>query len=161
MGASEGSGGGYTYSLASGTLPSGVSLSASGAISGTPALGTDGPYPITVEATDTSVPPVTGTMSFTINVGKGLFAGAGTVITTLVSQATGSATTWTGSFTETGGTGNITYSVTSGNLPTGLTVNPDGSVSGQAATSGNVTIVVKATDANNVTGSVSVALTIT
>lgn len=44
------------YSLASGSLPSGVSLSPDGTLSGIPALGTAGTYPITVSATNGQAP---------------------------------------------------------------------------------------------------------
>src|SRR4051794_27858648 len=57
------------YPITSGVLPSGLSLSTVGVISGTPAPGTIGNYPITVTATDTSTPPITGTVNFTVTIG--------------------------------------------------------------------------------------------
>jgi hypothetical protein len=41
-----------TYSVASGTLPAGITLSSSGVLSGTPTQNTSGPFPFTVRATD-------------------------------------------------------------------------------------------------------------
>ena len=161
LGASEGSGSGYTYTLASGTLPAGVSLSAGGVLSGTPALGTVGPYPIVVQATDTSVVPLTGTVSFTLAVNNGLFVSS-SVLATGVSVATGPATTWSGAITQVGGTPTITYTVQSANLPAGLTLNPDGTVTGTATNpADHVVVVFQATDANGWSGTVSVTFIIT
>jgi putative Ig domain-containing protein len=63
----------FTYAIASGSLPSGVSLNTStGAISGTPAVGSDAgsPYHVTVRATDTTgASGVTGTITINVAVG--------------------------------------------------------------------------------------------
>jgi uncharacterized protein (TIGR03437 family) len=68
----------YTYAITSGLLPAGLSIVASGTgagqISGTPAAGTEGgSYTVTVTATDSSPIPVTGTDTFVVTVGNGLF----------------------------------------------------------------------------------------
>ena len=65
-----------TFALApsSGPLPTGLDLNVNtGVISGEPAVNTAGNYPITVIATDTSTPPVTGSVGFTMNVAGGLY----------------------------------------------------------------------------------------
>ena len=54
-----------TYSR-SGTLPSGVTFTSAGLLSGTPAAGTENPYPITITATN-GIPP-DGTQSFTLTI---------------------------------------------------------------------------------------------
>ncbi len=53
---------------ASGTLPGGVSLSAAGVLSGTPASGTAGSYPVVITANNGSQP--NGTQNFTLAVAK-------------------------------------------------------------------------------------------
>ena len=57
----------YNWSLTSGTLPPGLSLTSStGVISGTPT--TTGSYPITVQLTDSELIPITATAAFTITI---------------------------------------------------------------------------------------------
>ncbi len=64
----------YTFTLVSGTLPSGLTLYATtGIISGTPAKGTAGTYTFTIEATDDSSPSLSGQRSFTLEVAKGFY----------------------------------------------------------------------------------------
>ena len=167
--ASEGTGP-YTYVLTSGVLPLGLSLSSSGALTGTPALGTVGSYPITVTATDSSTIPLTGTVSFVVQVNGGLFVSS-SVATSGVSQATittagsGTATVWTTSsaITATTGSGSYTYSVQSGTLPSGLTLNATtGTVTGTPASPSSATVVFEATDnSTGLTGTVSVIFNIT
>jgi len=62
----------YRYALASGVLPLGLKFSSDGSITGTPALYTSGYYDLTVTATDSATIPVTGTVSFQIQVTGGL-----------------------------------------------------------------------------------------
>ncbi|RYU72992.1 Ig domain-containing protein, partial [Hymenobacter persicinus] len=56
----------YTYAVTSGALPTGLALSASGTISGTPT--TNGPFNFTVTATDNSAAPgpYSGSRSYTL-----------------------------------------------------------------------------------------------
>jgi mono/diheme cytochrome c family protein len=56
-----------TFTVFSGTLPSGVTLSTGGALSGTPATGTAGSYPVTLRATNSAG---TANQSFTLTVSK-------------------------------------------------------------------------------------------
>jgi hypothetical protein len=154
--AHEGSGSGYTYAITSGVLPSGLSLSSGGTIAGTPAMGTVGSYPVTVTATDTSTPAITGTVSFTVAVGAGLF-----VSSTVLTTGTVNSTAWSGGIVATGGAGPYTYERLSGTMPAGLTLNTDGTVTGTPTGSSSATVVFRATDANGVTGTVSVTFNIT
>jgi uncharacterized protein (TIGR03437 family) len=55
-------------------------------------------------------------------------------------------------FTQTGGAGNVTFSLSAGTLPTGLTLSSAGALSGTPTQSGNFNITVKATDANGCMG---------
>lgn len=50
-----------------GTLPSGVTFSAAGLLSGTPAAGTQGSYPITITATNGIAPDATQSFTLTVN----------------------------------------------------------------------------------------------
>ena len=62
---------GYTYAVTSGLLPAGLSL-IGGVITGTPGANTAGTYVLTVTATDSAVPPVTGSVTFQLQVDGGL-----------------------------------------------------------------------------------------
>jgi hypothetical protein len=62
----------YTFSITSGSLPSGLTLNnSSGYISGTPIQGTAGSFSFTVGVTDSSSPAISGQQSFSIIVEKG------------------------------------------------------------------------------------------
>jgi hypothetical protein len=64
----------YTFSLPSGTLPSGLTLDATnGIISGTPANGSAGAYTFSIGATDSSTPPLTAQHSYSLVVTAGYF----------------------------------------------------------------------------------------
>ena len=90
----------YTSSLSSGSLPSGLTLSSAGALSGTPAAGTVGTYTFTVTATDSATGTHnTGSRSYT------LYVYDATIATT--KSASGTSAT-TSSFTL---NANTTYAV--------------------------------------------------
>ena len=104
-----------TYAVTAGTLPSGLTLNAtSGVISGTPAAGTGGVTSLTITATNT-----TGStdQSFTLTVNE---------LPAFTSAASATFTAGTsGTFTvaATGFPAAVTYAVTAGTLPSGLTPN--------------------------------------
>ena len=75
----------YTYSLSSGTLPSGLTLN-SNIISGIPSKGTAGNYVFTITVTDSSSPHLSASQSFTLTIKKGFFD---TVVTITPSLAAG------------------------------------------------------------------------
>jgi hypothetical protein len=100
-----------TWSLASGSLPNGLTLSATGLISGTPTTASTSNF--TVKATN-SAGNDTQALSITIN-------GVAPVITTTVLQDGIVSTTYNQQLAATG-TAPITWSLESGSLPTGLAV---------------------------------------
>lgn len=62
----------YQYAVTTGALPAGLALDpTSGWITGAPAIGSAGSYPITVTATDSSPTPLTGNVTFTLTVAAG------------------------------------------------------------------------------------------
>lgn len=134
----------YSFSLLSGTLPTGLTLGAGGGITGTPT--TPGPFSFTVQVTDTT--PNTGTHSYTINVGSNVLA------LSPASLPNGTqGTAYNQSVTASGGTGPYTFALTSGALPTGLTMNAAGVISGTPNGSGVSSFTVGATDSLGNTGS--------
>jgi hypothetical protein len=140
---SSGGLGTVTYSLASGTLPAGLTLAANGTLSGTPTQ--TGSFPITVRATD-------GMGCFGTGSTYSLVIGCQSITVTnpAVSSTTVGAV-FNQTFTASGGIGTMTFSTTS-TLPTGLTLASNGVLSGTPTQAGSFGIVVKATDSNGCFG---------
>ncbi len=136
--------GGATFSIASGTLPTGLSLSAAGVLSGTPTQ--TGSFPITVKVTDGNGCTGTGP-TYTIVI-------ACQVITVNnPANANGTASSpFSETFTHTGGIGTTTFTLASGTLPAGLTLATNGTLSGTPTQTGSFPITVTATDSNGCTG---------
>jgi uncharacterized delta-60 repeat protein len=138
----------YTYSLASGTLPAGLSLSASGNVTGTPA--TAGTSTFTIRATDGK--GCTATREITLVSGVGCAVANLTVNpATLPALSTGG--TYSQNLTGAGGTAPYTFVVSTGVLPAGLSLNlTTGVLSGSTTVTGGSTFTVQITDANGCTG---------
>ncbi len=136
-------GGTGAYTWTSGPLPAGFSINAStGVISGTPSAA--GSFPITVTVADSGVSSLRQTASFTCNL---IVASVLTV--TAVCPATSGIQGVTYSFpiTAVGGNGGLTWALTNGPLPPGLTLNTStGVISGVPTTPGTYPITVTVTD---------------
>ena len=108
-----------TFSIASGALPAGLALSSTGVITGT-VTGAAGTSNFTVQVVDQSSTPVTISGAFSIAVRSGppvwVSPTAGTQTYTVGTAITPIA------LSTTGGTGAVTYSVSSGTLPAGLQI---------------------------------------
>jgi len=117
---STGGSGAKTYAIATGAIPSGLSINNAGTISGI-VTSTAGTYTFTVRVTDAATTPVTvtsGTYTILINPAPLVWtAPTGGTLTYTVGTAISPI-----NLTTTGGTGTITYTVNSGTLPTGLSI---------------------------------------
>lgn len=135
----------YSFTITSGALPAGLTLSSTGAIAGTPTAA--GVFPITVQATDSQ--SFTATQNLSITVGPATIA---------LAPAAGALTggnvgvSYTQQFTASAGTAPYIYTVTAGALPTGLTLSTTGLLSGTPTAVGNYTFTVTATDSSTGTG---------
>jgi uncharacterized repeat protein (TIGR01451 family) len=129
----------FTWSVSSGTLPGGVTLGAStGLLSGTPT--TAGSYSFTVKVTDSASLSATEATSITVTAG---------VSATFAAPPSGEINTaYTDTLTAAGGTAPYTWSVSSGSLPTGITLSSAGVLAGTPTTAGNYPFTVKVTDQN-------------
>jgi hypothetical protein len=132
-----------TYTLASGTLPAGLTLNANGTISGSPTQ--TGSFPITVTATDAN--GCTGTSPLYT-----LVVACQTITVTNPANANGTAgTAFSETFTQTGAVGSATFA-TASTLPAGITLATNGVLSGTPTQFGSFPITVTVTDANGCTG---------
>lgn len=143
---------GYFYALTGGSLPTGLTLDTDGSITGTPTA--TGAFTFTVTATDAY--GCTGiNSSYSVTIACPTI----TLDDTLPDGTVGTA--YTGhSIQATGGTAPYTYAPTGSLLPTGLTLNADGTITGTPTATGTFAFVVTATDANGCTGTASYSITI-
>jgi len=131
----------YKYSIASGTLPPGLTLNPdTGIISGTPT--TAGTYSFTSQVTDHNGGTDTTTCSITV-IAIPLDLECGTCTQGRATVGTG----YTAKLAETGGTGPFTYSIVKGSLPAGLTLDAStGAIAGTPTAAGNYTFTSKVLD---------------
>jgi hypothetical protein len=137
--------GGATFTINTGTLPTGLTLSAAGVLSGTPTQ--TGSFPITVKVTDgNGCTGIGGTYNLVIN--------CQTITVTNPATTTGTAgTAFSQTFTQTGGIGTTTFAIFSGTLPTGMTFHSaTGVLDGTPTQTGSFGLVIRATDSNSCTG---------
>lgn len=136
----------YTYILAGGAFPAGLTMT-TGTISGTPT--TAGPYAFTIRATDsTGGTPLTVERDYSGQVQTSAISILPDSISGLLVGKPYSQT-----FTASGGTAPYAWTVVTGALPAGLTLNGStGVVSGTPTTPGAFAFTLRATDAASKTG---------
>ncbi len=135
----------YTFSLLNGSLPTGLSLSSAGVLSGTPSV--PGISTFTVVATDTNGCSGNQQYSLTIDCPALTLAPA----SPLPGGTVGTAYTQT--ISASGGAGAYAFARTAGTLPPGVSLSAAGQLSGTPTTAGTYSFTVTATDTNGCTGS--------
>ncbi|MEQ1548799.1 MAG: Calx-beta domain-containing protein [Chakrabartia sp.] len=145
----------YSFTLSSGALPAGLTLSPAGLLSGTPTAG--GSFGFTVTATDSSAAPgpYAGSTSYTLVVSSPLLS----LPTTGLSNGALNAAYAAPLLPATGGTAPYSYAVTAGNLPAGLTLTSGGTLGGTPTAFGAFSFTVTATDSSTGTGPYTVSQT--
>ncbi|NJD08994.1 MAG: autotransporter outer membrane beta-barrel domain-containing protein, partial [Gemmatimonadetes bacterium] len=146
--AASGGSGGYAWTVASGALPAGLTLSAGGLLSGTPTA--SGASSFTVQVTSGAR---TATKSFALTIA---FPAVGVTTTSLPDGTVGAA--YEQILAASGGSGTYTWALTSGTLPAGLTLYASGTISGTPTAAGTSSFTVQAVSG---TASAAKALTIT
>ncbi len=144
----------YTYAVTAGSLPPGLTLSATGVLSGTPTAG--GTFNFTLRAMDSSTglsAPHTGSMAYALVIAPPTISLPATNLANgnagaAYSQALNAAN---------GGTAPYSYAVTTGALPAGMTLSAGGVLSGTPTASGTFNFAVTATDSSTGTGPFSSA----
>ncbi len=144
----------YSYSLATGALPAGLSLSAAGVLSGTPTQA--GSFVFTATVTD-STAGVAGqaSRSYTLSIA------APTLTPSQPTLPAGTAgTAYNQTLSTSGGAAPYSYSVVSGALPTGLSLTTAGVLSGTPGVAGSFAFSIKVSDANGFSATQAYTLTI-
>ena len=138
----------YTWTLTSGTLPTCLTMNSAGVISGTPTASCAGSTNLTFKVTDsgtaTALSATTPALGLIINTAPAItFTGSMPATATYESSAP-----YVGFATATGGAGALTYSVSSGSLPTGLILmsTSNGEIGGTPTAVGTFNFTIKAAD---------------
>ncbi len=153
--AATGGTGALTFSVSAGALPGGLSLSATGDITGTPTA--NGLFNFTVDVTDTL--NVIDSQAFALTIDPPA-TGSPTITTTTLPGGTAGSAYGPATITATGGAGGFTFSVSTGTLPAGLTLSAAGVISGTPTTPGTSNFDVTVTDSAFATDTASLSITI-
>lgn len=147
--------GNLTWSIASGSLPAGLTLNAgTGRISGTPSV--SGPTNFTVKVTDSDPSPESATQLLGLNIATGL-------IITTTSVPNGSLNVAYDTLLQAaGGTLPYKWSIKAGSLPAGLSLNTStGDISGAPTSSGTSNFTAQVADSAPSPASATQSLSIT
>ena len=134
----------YTWTLSSGTLPAGITLSSAGVLSGTPTAADAGTYNLTFKVSDSGTPTALTAakpLSLTINPAPAI-----TFSTTSLANATYKVA-YSATVSASGGAGTLTYNLSTGPLPAGLALSAAGVISGTPTAAGTFPIAITASDA--------------
>jgi hypothetical protein len=145
----------YSWKVASGSLPAGLTLNvSSGAISGNPS--SSGTSTFTAEVKDAN--STTAQKSFSVAVAEG--TEPLTIATTSVPSGS-MGTTYSATLQASGGSSPYSWKVASGALPTGLSLNASsGAISGKPSSSGTSTFTAEVTDASSSTAKKSFSVAV-
>lgn len=138
------------FAVTAGALPAGLTLSASGVISGTPTA--TGTFNFTVTVSDNS--GCSGSAAYSITV----VCPTITVNPSSLPGATAGAS-YSQNLSQSGGFGTVNYAITSGALPAGLGF-AGGVISGTPTATGTFNFTVTATDASGCIGSTAYSITV-
>ncbi|HCN29746.1 MAG TPA: hypothetical protein DIT64_13575, partial [Verrucomicrobiales bacterium] len=130
----------FSYSVVSGSLPPGLTLSSTGLLSGTPTQA--GTVSFTIESRNTF--DCSGTRAYTLTSVCPVIS-----ITPSTPPPAYHSHAYTQSLTAAGGTGPYTWALVSGSLPAGLSFSAAGVISGTPTAFGTSIFNVRATDAYN------------
>jgi hypothetical protein len=141
----------YNWSVQSGNLPEGLSLNSSGIIQGTPER--EGASSFVIRLTDATAASTTATLVITINPAVVQL----TVETaSLIDGVVGADYSQT--LRAIGGTAPYHWTIKSGSLPAGLTLTPEGVISGRPTVSGEQTFTVEVADQSGQSASKQLAI---
>ncbi|MBE7184515.1 MAG: autotransporter domain-containing protein [Methylobacterium mesophilicum] len=145
----------YSFVVTAGAVPTGLTLTTAGTLSGTPTTG--GTFAFTVTATDasTGTGPYGGSTAYSLTVVVPNIQ----IVPGAVAQGT-TRVAYSQTLTASGGAAPYTYAVTAGVLPSGLALAADGTLSGTTTQAGTFAFTATATDVNGNTGEQAYSLVI-
>jgi hypothetical protein len=129
--------GALAFSVSLGSLPGGLALSSSGALTGKPTAASS--FTFTVKAMDSV--GASSTADFTLVIHPAV-----TITPTTLPKGIFNLSGYSKTLEATGGTGTITFGITTGSLPNGLTISAAGLISGTPLAAGTFPFTVTATD---------------
>ena len=141
----------YTFATTAGALPTGLSLSSGGVLSGTPTA--SGTFNFTITATDNV--GNTGLLAYALTI-----AAAPTITTTSPLPAGTFGSTYNQTLLATGGTPGYTFALAGGALPGGLSLAANGDITGTASATGVFSFTARVTGSNTATSTKLFSLTI-
>jgi Putative Ig domain len=138
----------YGFSISSGKLPAGITMSSAGVVSGTPTA--SGTFPVTVAVKDSSSPNLTKSESLSMVVTATKTTASALTITSSTLAAGTDGAAYSSQLKASGGTPAYTWSITSGKLPAGLTLAATtGMISGTPSVTGTSSFTAAVTDNSN------------
>lgn len=141
----------FTWSVSSGSLPPGISLSAAGVLSGTPTA--SGTYTFTVTVGDSAKPPASDSAALSLTVAPLTIS-----TTSLANGALGAS--YSQAIAMANGTAPFTFKIASGTLPAGLALSTTGQITGTPTAAGVSNFTVQVTDADGQTASQALTITV-
>lgn len=148
---STGGAGTVTYLISAGLQPPGLNLSSSGALWGTPTIAET--FQFTVTATDQN--GCQGSQIYSITV----LCPVITITPATLAGAT-AGTFYSQNISSTGGAGKVTYTLSAGTAPPGLSLTADGILWGMPSKTGTFQFTVTATDQNGCQGTLIYSMTV-
>jgi mono/diheme cytochrome c family protein len=142
----------YTWSRSAGTLPTGLAISSSGVISGTPSA--TGTFSFTVKVTDSAAASITKSLSIVVTTGTAPLS-----ISTSSLPGGTVGTAYSQTLAATGGTAPYRWSY-NGSLPPGVAVTSAGAVTGTPTTAGSYSFTVLVSDAKSATATKALSVAI-
>jgi hypothetical protein len=160
---SAGLGPNYTWTVSSGTLPAGLTLTGNNStatVTGTPTTQQTN-VGFTVQVTDSSVPPQTGTQNYTVTINPPMPLNVTTTSGSLPQGTLNSAYPAT-NLSASGGIQPYTWTVTSlpATFPTGLALSGSGQITGTPTTANTYNFTVQVKDSVNTTATANLSIVV-
>jgi hypothetical protein len=144
-----------TWTVTSGSFPTGMSMNSSGVLSGTPSA--SGTFTVGITATDSCSPTnSTNTRTFILNIIPAL-----TIVTTSPLQAGTEGVAYSATVNAVGGTPPYAWTLPAGTLPSGLSLSSGGVISGTPLATSVSSFTVRVTDSATLTTTKALSITIT
>jgi hypothetical protein len=132
----------YSWSLSSGSLPTGFTLNTSGVISGTPTNPPFGAFSFTVTVTDSEGTPQTASDSLSLFINTPMSITTASLPSGVVSEA------YSATLAASGGTAPYTWQVSAGSLPAGLTLS-GATLAGTPTATGTFSFTITVSDSSS------------